>query len=153
MPDPLRVRLGPAAAARCRRRVHLDAASTEQRTVAAAALRAMDELAEHREMVLRTIRTEHDDPPAVDSWRTRPEPIVVSPMLPAGIRAGAPDLLVWAGDGYLPVIIRAHRTRDAGDGAKCCAGDRPAGRAGRPARTVPAVTGPIGSPWRTTTGS
>ena len=30
-----------------------------------------------------------------------------------------PDLLVWAGDGYLPVIIRAHRTRDAGDGAKC----------------------------------
>jgi len=119
VPDPLRVRLGAAAAARCRRRVHLDAASTEQRTVAAAALRAMDELAEHREMVLRAIRTEHDDPPAVDSWRTRPEPIVVSPMLPAGIRAGAPDLLVWAGDGYLPVIIRAHRTRDAGDGAKC----------------------------------
>ena len=44
---------------------------------------------------------------------------MVSPTLPAGIRAGAPDLLVWAGDGYLPVIIRAHRTRDAGDGAKC----------------------------------
>ena len=32
-------------------------------------------------------------------------------------RSGAADLLVWAGDGYLPVIIRAHRTRDRGAGA------------------------------------
>jgi len=115
------VRLGPAAAARCRRRVHLDAASTEQRTIAASALRAMDELAEHRDMVLEKIRAGHAVPAAAsadDSWRTRQEQIVVSPSMPAGVRAGAPDLLVWAGDGYLPVIIRAHRTRDAGKGAR-----------------------------------
>jgi hypothetical protein len=76
------VRLGPAAAARCRRRVHLDAASTEQRTIAASALRAMDELAEHRDMVLQKIRAGHAVPAAAsadDSWRTRQEQIVVSP--------------------------------------------------------------------------
>ena len=43
--------------------------------------------------------------------------VVLEPMLRSRTRFGAPDLLVWAGDGYQPVIIRAHRTTDPGSGA------------------------------------
>jgi predicted RecB family nuclease len=52
-------------------------------------------------------------------------PVLLAPDLTTGTRSGSADLLVWAGDGYLPVIIRAHRTRDAGAGASCSTVQQP----------------------------
>ncbi len=39
------------------------------------------------------------------------------PSLRSGTRFGIPDVLLWDGDGYRPVIIRSHRTTDPGSGA------------------------------------
>ncbi len=136
---PVQVRLGPSAAARCRRRIHLDAAAGGRRTMlSTAARRALDDLAEHRELVIEQLRTAHgiaalaltpepDGPPGRDesgppgekdmTWRSTRAPIVLTPEMTTATRSGAADLLVWAGDGYLPVIIRVHRTRDRGAGA------------------------------------
>ncbi|HYN71740.1 MAG TPA: TM0106 family RecB-like putative nuclease [Nakamurella sp.] len=142
----LPVRLGPSAASRCRRRVHLDWAVGLAKPIASAsAHRAMTELAEHREAVLRTVRAARGLP-AENTDRTvllprvaapsgdlpaqvllAPEriapvlvdPVLITPGLADSSRSGWPDLLVWAGDGYQPVIIRAHRTLDPGQGARC----------------------------------
>ena len=136
------IRLGPSAAFRCRRRVHLDwAVGLERPGVSASAHRAITELAEHREAVLRAVRVARSLPPGDDVDRTvlsprgavpsgdrqasaalasgRPALVVISPGLPDSSRSGWPDLLVWTGDGYQPVIIRAHRTLDPGQGARC----------------------------------
>ena len=43
--------------------------------------------------------------------------IVVRPQLGSPTRLGSPDVLLWNGDGYLPVLIRSHRTTDVGEGA------------------------------------
>jgi predicted RecB family nuclease len=140
---PVQVRLGPWAAARCRRRIHLDAAAGGPRIVlSTAARRALDDLAEHRELVIEQLRTTHGISAAVaetpesgrlprsdgrlesrspgtrnTAWRSTRAPIVLAPEMTTATRSGAADLLVWAGDGYLPVIIRVHRTRDRGAGA------------------------------------
>ena len=126
---PGQLRLGPSAAGRCRRRIHLDAAHPDRRAPAsAAARRAFDDLNEHRERVFAAIRSAAVESAAVGSaqyppfadagaWRSNPEPVVLAPQMATDRRSGGADLLVWAGDGYLPVIIRAHRTRDAGAGA------------------------------------
>ena len=45
--------------------------------------------------------------------------MVLAPWMTTATRSGAADVLVWAGDGYLPVIIRGHRTRENGGGARC----------------------------------
>ncbi len=118
------VRLGPSAAGRCRRRIHLDAAYPEQRaSIPAAAQRALDELAEHRRAVLSAVGlppnppTAAREPPDGALWRTTPQSVVPQPRTETASRSGSPDLLIWRDDGYLPVIIRAHRTRDAGAGA------------------------------------
>ena len=121
-------RFGPAAAGRCRRRIHLDAAEPGPRTpVSAAAQRAHDELAEHRERVFQTLLAAPD---GSASRHTQPggerSPVVLAPDLTTDTRSGSADLLVWVGDGYLPVIIRAHRTRDAGAGAARSTVQRPA---------------------------
>jgi len=135
------VRLGPSAALRCRRRVHLDWAVGLERPVASAsAHRAITELAEHRAAILSEVRAARglpvhdadrsvllprDAEPSGDLLASaalaseRPAPVVISPALPDSQRSGWPDLLVWAGDGYQPVIIRAHRTLDPGRGAWC----------------------------------
>ena len=157
------VRLGPSAAYRCRRRVHLDWAVGLERPVASAsAHRAITELAEHREAVLRALRAARGQP-ADDADRTvlvprgavlsadvpapaalaPPAPAPISPVLitpvliypglPDSSRSGWPDLLIWAGDGYQPVIIRAHRTLDPGQGARCST-------FGDPARVLPDPT-------------
>ncbi len=90
-------------------------------------------MTEHREAVLCRVRAalglnrDDDTPRGCLSPRPagpapsdeRPTPVVFSPRLPGTVRAGWPDLLVWAGDGYQPVIIRAHRTLDPGQGAQC----------------------------------
>ena len=81
----------------------------------------MDELAEHRTAVLRVLAGLH---PADDSsarWRLDPTPLVVSPSMTTPHRSGSADLLLWATDGYQPVIIRAHRTREGGAGARVSA--------------------------------
>lgn len=119
------VRLGPSAAARCRRRIHLDAAHPVRSTSpSAAAIRSLAELADHRSTVLATIAELHRTTTAGD-WQTRPQPVVVNPTMATATRSGAADLLLWAGDGYLPVIVRAHRTRDAGAGARFSTFDDP----------------------------
>jgi predicted RecB family nuclease len=112
--------LGPSAAGRCRRRIHLDAAHREARTApSAAARRAFDELAEHRNRVFAAIRSANPVVAAAADWMTERPPIVLAPSLPPATRSGAPDMLIWAGDGYQPVIIRGHRTRENGSGAQC----------------------------------
>ncbi|MGS0683863.1 TM0106 family RecB-like putative nuclease [Nakamurella sp. GG22] len=132
---PAPIRLGPSAAGRCRRRIHLDAAAPDRRAeISAATRRALDELAEHRERVLSSILGKARNVPGVSvggpqtppdprveqqvpAWRTVPQPVVIGPEMSVGSRSGGADLLIWAGDGYLPVVIRAHRTRDTGSGA------------------------------------
>jgi len=189
-PLPGQLRLGPTAAARCRRRIHLDAAAGGRRAVlSTAARRALDELVEHRELVFEQIssalglgfvqpaaplaahslteRERREEPQrrrqspddaqrarpderrrqlpnypqstlpdqwrnhgpdewiqgqskrshGPDEWRSHGAPIVLAPEMATATRSGAADLLVWADDGYLPVIVRAHRTRDRGAGA------------------------------------
>jgi predicted RecB family nuclease len=104
-----------------------------------AARRALEDLAEHRELVIEQLRTAHGiaavavtpepgEPPGREepgppgdrdmTWRSSRAPIVLAPEMTTATRSGAADLLVWAGDGYLPVIIRVHRTRDRGTGAQ-----------------------------------
>lgn len=140
---PSAVRLGPSAAGRCRRRIHLDAAYPEQRAaLTAAAQRALDELAEHRRAVLAVVQPARQSRPA---QRSRPQQlqraqestlhpggsltvrdlVVVDPETETATRSGSPDLLVWVDDGYSPVIIRAHRTREAGAGAMTSAVSTP----------------------------
>ena len=117
-PDPAgaaaRIRLGPSAAGRCRRRIHLDAADPELRgEMPAAARRALQELAAHREVVLAATTGAE----AEGDWRRSPQPVVLRPETETAHRTGSPDLLVWVSDGYLPVLVKAHRTRDPGSGA------------------------------------
>src|SRR6478609_5234098 len=163
-PNPESIRLGPSAAGRCRRRIHLDAEFPEQRTFSAAARRAAQELTDHRERVFSRLRAAHpsladssdrnrsddlrsddhrsddhrsDDHrsgsgvPAADGrglptrvalvelrGLPRPPGIVLSPSMSTATRSGGADLAIWVGDGYLPVIVRAHRTREVGVGAR-----------------------------------
>src|SRR6478735_6409078 len=57
---PVQVRLGPSAATRCRRRIHLDAAAGGRRSMlSTAARRALDDLTEHRELVIEQLRSTH----------------------------------------------------------------------------------------------
>lgn len=115
-------RLGPAAAGRCRRRIHLDAdpaadRSRRRRVDDGTRHRWADAELHRREVVARLI-TALDPviggaPDPADPFR----PAVLAPELPAPARSGAPDLLLWAGDGYVPVLLRNHRTTDPGAGA------------------------------------
>lgn len=125
-PGPVQVRLGPSAAGRCRRRIHLDAADPQRRTiVSAAGQRTMQELQEHRTAVLTVITAHHPPAAPAADWRRQPRPVVIAPDMSTASRSGGADLLVWVGDGYLPVIVRAHRTRDSGAGARWSPLDRP----------------------------
>jgi hypothetical protein len=140
---PPTVRLGVAAAGRCRRRIHLDhdpAADRSRRAAPdpGATLRG-DQLAAHRRAVrlvlAGTLRPVEDwDPCGPD----RPDAIW-SPRLLGATRVAVPDLLVRAVDGgYLPVLIRGHRTTDPGSGAATSAVGAP----------LAAITAPAGLPDR-----
>ncbi|AZI57028.1 hypothetical protein EH165_01430 [Nakamurella antarctica] len=127
--DAQTVRLGPSVASRCRRRVHLDgdpAADRSAKTLPDSTFQLrMSDLARHREEVLS--RFQEQLPPR-DSADCGEEPqwtpqSLERPALLRGItlrsqhRYGVIDVLLWNGDGYLPVIIRGHRTLDVGAGA------------------------------------
>jgi predicted RecB family nuclease len=110
---PALIRLGPAAAGRCRRRIHLDHApdaTREGRSIPDAGVRMrFADMRAHVDRVLSEL------PAAVTDWNpeSADRPAVVRPpMLRSGTRSGAPDLLIADGGGYLPVIIRGHRTLD-----------------------------------------
>jgi predicted RecB family nuclease len=121
------VRLGPAAAGRCRRRVHLDSDGNAP----AAARAPLDDglrlrLAAgdaHRTAVLAAIGAATTAVDAVgDRFRWDPSgtdrpAVLVEPSLRSENRFGTPDLLLWTGDGYQSVIVRSHRTTDPGSGA------------------------------------
>lgn len=115
---PGRSRLSPPEAGRCRRRVHLDHDVGRDRAERAqpdssAALRIAD-LERHRAALLGLF------PQAVAGWSiedSRRPAVLVSPRLRSDTRIGVPELLLWDGDGYLPVLIRGHRTLDSGAGA------------------------------------
>ena len=124
------VRLGPAAADRCRRRVHLDADPTARLPEATAAGEQRREDARaHRATVLallapsaatgRPSTPPDDDVPVWPPRGAERPPVIVGAVLRSATRVGRPDLLVWDGQGYLPVLIRAHRTLDRGAGALC----------------------------------
>ncbi len=119
MTPPTAIRLGPSAAGRCRRRIHLDAADSQLRgEMPAAARRALQELTSHRDVVLTGFgATAADAPTDTADWRNARRPVVLRPETETGRRTGSPDLLVWASDGYVPVVVKAHRTRDPGSGA------------------------------------
>ncbi len=136
------VRLGPAAASRCRRRVHLDADPTavrSLRTVADDGLRLrLADGALHHDDVLATLRTNFPaDAESIWDPRSSSRPLVVlAPTLRSQTRFGNPDVLVWAGDGYRPVIIRSHRTTDPGGGALLSRLDRPGDATVDPSRKL-----------------
>ncbi len=118
------LRLGPATAGRCRRRVHLDFdpdAEPGERPPPDPGLQLrLADLSEHRERTWSALQTTAARP--VADWSPgsgeRPE-LVWAPVLRAGPRIGSPDLLVWDTDGYRAVIVRGHRTLDPGAGAVC----------------------------------
>jgi len=125
------VRLGPAAAGRCRRRVHLDAdpnADTSHRAAADDGLRLrLADGEAHRIAVLRAFSVLFGVPNALPwdpAGPLRPA-VVFEPRLRSASRFGTPDLLLWINDGYCPVIIRAHRTTDPGSGAVISQLDHP----------------------------
>lgn len=139
----LPVRLGPAAAGRCRRRVHLDAdpaAPRALRSVADDGLRLrLSDGDRHRQEVLAALRRALGDhacgdqgpggqAPGQDASREQAGPswhpvgakrpdVVFEPALRSATRFGSPEALFWAGNGYRPVIVRSHRTTDPGSGA------------------------------------
>lgn len=126
------VRLGPAAAGRCRRRVHLDADPGAQRSLRSTAddglqLRLSDGTV-HRDEVLAAFLTALGVPGQQAPWNPsagdRPA-VVVGASLRSRTRYGAPDLLIRDGTGYQPVLIRSHRTTDPGAGALLSGFDRP----------------------------
>jgi len=118
------LRLGAADAGRCRRRIHLEHDPAADRSLRrppepGLQLRLAD-LAAHREVVhdrlASTIELVEDwDPAGAD----RPA-AVWAPRLASATRIATPDLLLRAPDGgYLPVLVRGHRTLDPGTGAPC----------------------------------
>ena len=131
MPSPVdTVRLGPAVAGRCRRRVHLDfdpdLDPASRRAPEPGLLQRWADLDEHRDRVHAELRglgaIELLEP--VDAGRgralTTARPAAIwAPLLRAGHRIGRPDLLLLDGDGYRPVLVRGHRTLDPGQGARC----------------------------------
>ncbi len=134
------VRLGPPAAGRCRRRVHLDADPTADRSHLkppdpGLELRLAD-LAAHREEVAERLANASE---LTTAWSPadpgRPGAIWAARLSTAS-RYGSPDLLLWAGDGYLPVIVRGHRTLDPGSGARCSSLDDPLAVAVDPRRRM-----------------
>ncbi|WP_188943402.1 TM0106 family RecB-like putative nuclease [Nakamurella endophytica] len=122
-------RLGAVAAARCRRRVHLDADPTaprERQLPADDGVRQRwADAAEHRNRILAGVLAQPGAVAGAD-WDPgdpgdRPA-VVVRPQLSSATRDGSPDLLLRATDGgYLPVLVRNHRTTDAGSGARLSA--------------------------------
>lgn len=130
-PPDHQVRLSPSAASRCRRRIHLDhdpsvdrAAKSDPDTTFE--LR-MTDLAAHRQQVLATPvgaelmpagggvtagETNRWTPAAAD------RPLLLRDIpLRTRTRFGVIDFLVHDGTGYLPIIVRGHRTLDNGTGA------------------------------------
>lgn len=131
------VRLGPAAAGRCRRRVHLDhfpqAPRAARSTPDAGVKMRLADAQAHTERVLDRL------PAAATGWtpRSAKRPALVkAPLLRTPTRIGTPDLLIAGEGGYLPVIIRGHRTLD------------PAGPASSAADGV--ELSPIGDPFTVT---
>ena len=123
------VRLGPAAAGRCRRRVHLDAdpgADRTRRSRADDGLRLRLSSGDaHRDEVLGRLRATFGDGVRWDpAGSTRP-PVVFEPSLRSFTRFGTPDALIWVDDGYRPIIVRSHRTTDRGSGAVLSRLDQP----------------------------
>jgi predicted RecB family nuclease len=117
------VRLGIAAAARCRRRVHLDhdptADRSRQRPPDAGLQLRLDTLAQHRRAVHDQLATRMT---LIEDWRaTEPDrpPALWSVRLTSEHRVAVVDLLLRMPDGgYVPVLIRGHRTTDPGAGAR-----------------------------------
>ncbi|MBM9477764.1 TM0106 family RecB-like putative nuclease [Nakamurella flavida] len=134
-PDPGggTVRLGATAADRCRRRVHLDAdPAARLPAVSAAGEQRREDARVHRLAVLEHLAPSLPSGTAADRFPDLapdrpPAPfppvgderpaVVLGAQLHSATRVGRPDLLIWDGRGYLPVLIRAHRTLDRGGGA------------------------------------
>ena len=89
-------------------------------------LRLADGALHHHEVLARLRTNFPADPESVWDPRGSSRPLVVfDPTLRSETRFGNPDVLLWSGDGYRPVIIRAHRTTDSGNGALLSSLDRP----------------------------
>lgn len=134
-----RLRLGPATADRCRRRIHLDhdpdADTSRRRGPDAAWQLRRDRRAEHRRAVLAAVTALYDVVPDWTLDDPRRPPVVGAARLAAGARVATPDLLVRAPDGgYLPVLIRGHRTTDPGGGAPVSTLDAPLAVSSSPTR-------------------
>ena len=117
------MRLGPVAAGRCRRRIHLDHDPDADRTRQRAPDPGLDlrrrNLAGHRSAIhdrLAATMTLFEDVPPTDGERPT---VIWAPRLVFETRFATPDLLLLDTDGgYLPVLIRGHRTTDPGSGAE-----------------------------------
>jgi predicted RecB family nuclease len=120
------VRLRPSAAGRCRRRIHLDFDPTadrgRQEPMDDGARHRLADLTAHQERVLARAAERYPaalrGTAAVQALQAGLRPAVLLDVpLASAHRTGTPDLLLWAGDGYLPVLVRSHRTTDPGAGA------------------------------------
>ena len=121
-PPPVRtIRLGPSAAGRCRRRVHLDADPTADRSrrkpLDDGTRLRWEENDRHLARVLTAVAGS-DRPTGWDPAGPERPSLVVAPELTSAHRTGRPDLLLWDTDGYVPVLVRGHRTTDPGEGAE-----------------------------------
>lgn len=101
--------------------MHLDADPLAARTLRSAIgdgvkLRLSDGTA-HRDQILATARSILSTCEG-NRWDATERPaVVLEPALHSPSRFGTPDLLLFAGDGYRPVLVRSHRTTDPGGGA------------------------------------
>lgn len=118
--------LGESAAGRCRRRVHLDhdpSADRSQRLVPDDGTRhRFTDMDAHRASVIETLRGLFPLAPAGPAASEalsagELHPVLIQVRLTVGPRTGTADLLLHDGRGYLPVIVRSHRTTDPGAGA------------------------------------
>ena len=129
IPDTMRP-LGAYIAKRCPRRVQLDIVQPVEQVPAAddVVMRLEAGVAFEASIVecLRSVAVDGwvfagDDVAATLAAIEAGASVIVDSRLPPDVeewRSGAPDLLVWDGDGYLPIDVKHHKTFDDGDGLR-----------------------------------
>ena len=127
--------LGSYVAKRCPRRVQLDIVQPVEQVPATddVVMRMEAGIAFEAEIVERLLADAQPDWVFVSAGPQDDEvaatlaaieagaPLIVNSRLPSDLeewRSGAPDLMVWEGDGYVAIDVKHHKTFDDGEGLK-----------------------------------